>query len=81
MSFEIGKIAPNKGSFRMDDYTFRGSNSTVFIFPSLLKKKDQLLKKRIYSSRSKFCHLRVDPNFEGPHSSGKQAEVIKVVSL
>ena len=42
-------------------HIFRGSNSAIFIFAFLLT-RDQLLKERICSGRSKFFPLRVDPN-------------------
>ena len=52
-------------------YTFRGSNSFIFIFASHLN-GGQLLKKRICSPRSKFFSLRVDPVLKGLHCPVKQ---------
>ena len=45
--------------FKLNEYTFTGSNSVIFIFDSLFN-GDQLLKEIICSSRSKFFPLRVD---------------------
>ena len=56
---------------KVNGYTFRRSNSFIFIFASHLI-SGQLLKKRICSFRSKFFSLRVDPIFRGLHCSGKQ---------
>ena len=50
--------------FKVTGFTFRGSNSAIFIFASLLH-KGKLLEKRICSSRSKFFPLRVDPFWKG----------------
>ena len=44
---------------KMNGYTFRGNNSTVSFLTPLLN-RDQLLKQRICSSRSKFFSLKVD---------------------
>ena len=46
--------------FKVNGYTFRGSNSTFIIFASLLT-GDQFLKERICSSRNKFFPVRIDP--------------------
>ena len=59
--------------FKVTGYTFRGSNSVIFIFASLkLLNRGVLLKKRICSCRSKFFPLRVDPFSEVLFRSGKQ---------
>ena len=44
----------------LNGYTFRGSNSAIFIFASILN-GSQLLKERICSTWSKFFLLKVDP--------------------
>ena len=49
--------------FMVKRYTFRDNNSSIFFLASLLN-RDQLLKERICSSRSKFFSLRVDPILE-----------------
>ena len=56
--------------FKVNGYTFKGSNSCIFIFASHLI-RGQLLKERICSSRSKFFPLRVDPF--GRASSSREA--------
>ena len=57
--------------FKVTGYTFRESNSVIFIFASLLN-RGLLLKIRICSCRSKFFPLRVDLFSEGFFRSGKQ---------
>ena len=57
------KLRNDKMCSKVNGYTFRGSNSAIFIFASHAK-KTQLLWKRTCSSRSKFFPLRVDSNME-----------------
>ena len=61
--------------FKLYGYTFRRSNSSIFIFTSLFNMV-QLLKKRICFLRSKFFALKVDPIFK----EGEQ-DVTKFVAL
>lgn len=58
-------------------YTFRGSNSSIFIFPSHLK-GIQPFKERIWSFKSKFFPFLVDPILERPHCAGSKQEVTKI---
>ena len=56
--------------FKVNKYTFRGSNSFIFMFSSHFI-WGQLVKKRICSRRSKFFPLRVDHILKGLHCPGK----------
>ena len=56
---------------KINGYTFRGSDSAISIFASLLN-IGQLLKERICFCRSKFFPLRVDPITHWFNSPGKQ---------
>ena len=62
-----------QSSFRMNWYTFRGSNSTIFIYFFFSSKRGQLFKKRI-------CSFRVDPIFEGLPWPGKKKGSLKSCS-
>ena len=66
--------------FKVNGYAFRGNNSSIFIFASLLN-GGQLLKKRICSCRSKFFPSRVDPFWMGYFSQESKQEITKVVAL
>ena len=57
--------------FKVYGYIFRGSNSVIYNFPSLLK-RGLLSKERICSHRSKFFPLRVDPFLGRLRPAGKQ---------
>ena len=57
--------------FKVNAYTFRGSDSAIFIFASLFKGW-QLLKERIFSYRRRFFPLRVDLLSDRFHDPGKQ---------
>ena len=65
-------VAINQVLVQMNLYTFRGCNSVIFSFSSILN-WDLLFTDRICSCRSKFCLLRVDLIFEAFLSLGKQA--------
>ena len=54
----------------MNEYIFKGSNSTIFIFASLLN-VGQLLNKRIFSSRSKNFPIKSTFFIERDTLSGK----------
>ena len=61
-------------SIKVKGFTFRGS--FLFLFPfSVRSTKDQPLKERICSCRSKFFLLREDPILKGYLSPGKQAKL------
>ena len=60
-----------RSHFKVNGYTFRGSNSYFLFFASHLI-RGQLLKKRICSPRSKFFPLRVGPVLEGLDCQGKR---------
>ena len=65
---------------KVDGLTFRGSNSVIFVFASLLK-KGLLFKERICSSLSKFFPFRVNSILGGLCQLRKLTqEVTKVVS-
>ena len=66
-SFWATTLILGVSSTEVDEYTFRGSNSTVFAF---LLSRGQLLKERICSSRSKFFPWRWTP-FGSTTSSGE----------
>ena len=55
----------------VNGYTFRGSNSVIFIFASHMN-WGHLIKERICSRWSKFFPLRVDPILERLCPLGKQ---------
>ena len=57
---------------KVNGYTLSESNSVIFIL-GLLLNRDQFLKQRICSSRSKFYPLRVDLILESFRSVGKLA--------
>ena len=56
---------------KVNGYTFRVSNSPIFIFIPRLN-KGQFIKERICSSRIRLFSLRVDPLLAGLSSSRKQ---------
>ena len=60
-----------KSGLKVKGYIFRGRNSAIFIFSSLIN-IGQLLKEIICSSRSKFFPLRVDPFLGGLCPPGKR---------
>ena len=64
---------------KVNRYTYRGSNSFIFIFVSHLT-WGQFLKKGICSHRSKFFPLRVDPTLKGLHCPEKRAGSHKKLS-
>ena len=63
-------------SIKVNGYTFRGSNSAIFILTFFLN-GGLLLKEKICSYRSKFFPLRVDPIFKRLYFPGKQTERYK----
>ena len=65
------KVRLGSDWLKVNGYTFRGSNSVIFIFVYHFS-RSQLLKKWICSHWSKFFPLRVDPISGGLHPSGKQ---------
>ena len=62
---------------KVNENTFKGSNSSSFIFVSLII-RGQLLKERICSSRSKFFSLRVYPFWLGYIVQRRKQEVQKL---
>ena len=71
--------ACNINHYQNQGYTFRGSNSVIYISASLVK-RGLLSKERICFSWSKFFLLRVNPCLEGLWQLGKQTGSHKVVS-
>ena len=65
---------------KVNGYTFRGSNSDIFIF-IFLSKGGQLLKKTICSSGSKFFPWRVGPFSKGFVIQKRKLEVMTVTSI
>ena len=66
---------------KKNGYSFRGSNSAIFNFASLLN-CSQLLQERICSIRSKFFHIRIASFLEGiGQVQDSKQEVTKVSPL
>ena len=75
----LKKLGRGKEEFwilNMNGYTFRGSNSVIFIVASHIN-WGHLLKERICSHWSKFFPLRVDPILERLHPACKQTGSLK----
>ena len=70
--------ATGRPKLKVNEYTFRGNNSFIFIFATHLI-RGQLLKKRICSPRSKFFPLRVDPILKGLHNKQEVTNFFPVV--